>query len=186
MWSKLLLTPLLSLLQKRQILRLSRVVLMWTVGSSSIEGVSVPEMLLCSSVKMSPLCSCWIDLKMLLMLALGLASKNSFSVFLCFFDFLWSSSISIDLKALLQGWHFHMVDMVIERFELASTNLLACSLLTSFLLVKQFFWNRLQLCNLSLGIVNVEFCWAVELVAGYILEFEAAAAADDFLVRQLF
>jgi len=39
---------------------------------------------------------------------------------------------------------------------------------------------------LSFGVVDVEFGGAVKLVRGDILEFQATAAANYFLIRQLF
>lgn len=126
-WSIDLFTPCDSKLQKRQILRLSRVVFTWC--SSEISSMSKGSLCwlwfsdLWRSDRISPFedDSCYIDLKILDGSASGWASRYSFSNFLCFFDFLWSSSISIVLNDLPQGLHFQLVVTETLRFELAST-----------------------------------------------------------------
>ena len=126
MWSIDLLTPWDSWLQKRQILKLSSVV--FTCCSLESSSTLSGSCWLCRrdlwrSDKISPFedDSCWIDLKILEGSASGWAAKYSFSDFLCFFDFLCSSSISIVLNDLLQGWHFQLVVTDTLKLELAST-----------------------------------------------------------------
>ena len=93
-------------------------------SSSSIEGVSAPEMLLWRSNKKSPWeLSCWTDLKSELWAMSGWAARYSFSNFLCFFEFLCSFSCSIVLKFLEQGVHFQLVTTETDMFELASTKM---------------------------------------------------------------
>ena len=116
--------------------------------------------------------------------ASGWAAKYSFSDFLCFFDFLWSSSISIVLNDFPQGWHFQLVVTDTLKFEFASTahrhtrhNRIK---LTGFLLFENIFRNWFKLSNLTLGIVNVKFSQAMELVAWDVLKLETTARANNF------
>jgi len=126
MWSRHIFTPSNSLLLNRQMRSDSNVDFTWGSSgafSSLKERESPSDCLIdfCKSERMSLFDdSNWIDLKMLEGSLSGWASLYFFSFYLCFFDVLWSSSISMDLKTLLQQTHFHWVETDTLIFEFAS------------------------------------------------------------------